>query len=285
MTCFYATPIMYAPMMHGTPMCGSPIYYRRTSPCGASPFLFALLAFLFLPTIVHVAACLLHIAFHVVVHVAFVGVAMKLLHACASCGNDASMTDSAYTKACAMKKACFAKMKAAAMEASECTPRGSATDSGTVREELAKEAAGKDAPLRRHDLSSGSIEATTDGVRLIVAAPGVKPDDLEVTFVDQTLHIKGETVRGADVYSVETQWTAPRTIDLSTAHCSHIDGALTITLKKKAAKRIPVSAEVLKVVTESIDKEVEETEGAAGKSEFEGWEPLETKPLEEKKDA
>merc|ERR1719152_1142559 len=279
--------MMYA-TIHATPMCSSPLYYRRTSQCGVSPFLFAIFALLFLPTIVHVAMFFVHIVFHVVVHVAFVALAMKLLLACASCDDDnaSSMSESACTKASAMKKACFAKMKATAKEVGECTPRGSATDSGTVREALAKEAAGKGGPLRRLDLSSANIEATADGVRLIVAAPGVKPDDVEVTFVDQTLHIKGETVRGADVYCVETQWTAPRAIDLATAHCTHIDGALTITLKKKAAKRIPVTAEVLKVVTAPLDAEVEESEAVAGGLASEGeWEPLETKPPEGKKDA
>merc|ERR1719502_1271019 len=175
---------------------------------------------------------------------------MKLLLACASCDDDnaSSMSESVCTKASAMKKACFAKMKATAKEVGECTPRGSATDSGTVREALAKEAAGKGGPLRRLDLSSANIEATADGVRLIVAAP--------------------------------------RAIDLATAHCTHIDGALTITLKKKAAKRIPVTAEVLKVVTAPIDAEAVETEAAAGESASEGeWEPLEAKPLDEKKDA
>merc|ERR1719164_333464 len=181
-------------------------------------------------------------------------------------------------------------MKTAAQKAKACDPCACdpcacdpCDSKSTVREELAKK---ETKTRRRVDLSAGRVETTVDGFRLVLAAPGVKPDDLAVTFVDQTLHVKGETARGDSVYCIETQWTAPSSIDLSTAAVTHADGALTVTLKKKAAKRIPVTAEaaVKVVASEPVEPEEPEVEAKTSNESSEGeWEPLESTPLEEKK--
>merc|ERR1712146_294328 len=60
----------------------------------------------------------------------------------------------------------------------------------------------------------------------------------------QTLHMGGETVRGSEAYVVEKKIGLPFPLDLDTAECTHADGALTVTLKKKAAKKIPVTVAV-----------------------------------------
>lgn len=272
---FFAAPMMYAPPM----MCSPHAHYRRPScgPCGASPLLFVL-ALLFLPSLLRVAFVALHIFFHVAVHFAFAALVMKLLSG-AFCDGDEMRSES-----CPTTKSCFAKMKAAAQKAKACDPCACdpCDSKSTVREELAKKAT-----KTRVDLSSGRVETTADGFRLVLAAPGVKPDDLAVTFVDQTLHIKGETARGDSVYCIETQWTAPSSVDLSTATVTHADGALTITLQKKAAKRIPVTAEaaVKVVAAEPVETEepAAEAKTSSGESSEGEWEPLESTPLEEKK--
>jgi len=106
----------------------------------------------------------------------------------------------------------------------------------------------KNAPTSHRDLSTATMEETSDGIRVTVAAPGVKPEDLEVTWVDQTLQVKGSTARSNEVFTVDRHIVTPRQIDPDSAKCTHAHGVLTITLARKASKKIPVNAEV-QVVT------------------------------------
>jgi len=276
-------PMMFAdaPTMFARPM----YYRRRMSPCGfgaspcgfgASPFLFALLALMFVGPVLRLAFFFLHIAFSVFVHFAFIMICAKAVSAAASCLCDEDETcaktesrQSACAKACAMK-ACFARMKEA---------RSSCSANATVRESLDPKSSAKS----KIDLSSVRFDSyTEDGARLVVAAPGVNADDLEVSFVERTLVIKGETVRGADVYCVERSILAPPQVDLSTATCTHADGVVTINLTKKASKRIPISAakatRVEVVPAEPVEapeeEQEEEPEAKAGESSEGEWEPL-----------
>lgn len=271
-------PVMLAPSVRCTPC-------RSSSSCGASPFLLALLAFLFLPMLARVALVLLHVAFHVVMPFAL---AMLVCKACACCDEDATCgtaADATQTKAEAMK-ACFAKMKAGIRK--ECMDKDKEScgrEQDTVRETLAKKAA---AAHRRIDLSTVRFEASEDGVRLTVAAPGVKPSDLDVSFVEHTLRITGATTREAETYTIERSVVVPPCVDLATAQCDHADGALTITIKKypdPVATRIPVASAsaarpvevvaaepVAAAAAEAVPAEAAEAK-AAESSEGE-WEPL-----------
>merc|ERR1719198_413176 len=101
----------------------------------------------------------------------------------------------------------------------------------------------KNAPTSR-DLSTATIEETSDGIRVTVSAPGIKPEDLEVTWVDQTLQVKGSTARSNEVFTVDRHVITPRQIDPDSAKCTHADGVLTITLARKASKKIPINADI-----------------------------------------
>lgn len=276
-------PMFMHPVMH--PMFVRCTPCRSSSSCGASPFLLALLAFLFLPMLARVALVLLHVAFHVVMPIAL---AMLVCKACACCDEDATCgtatADPAQTKAEAMK-ACFAKMKAGIRK--ECVDKvkeSCGREQGTVRETLAKKAAA----ARRIDLSTVRFEASEDGVRLTVAAPGVKPSDLDVSFVEHTLRITGATTREAETYTIERSVVVPPCVDLATAQCDHADGALTITIKKypePVATRIPVASAsaarpvevvaaepVVAAAAEAVPDEA--AEAKAGESSEGEWEPL-----------
>merc|ERR1719482_2403419 len=70
-------------------------------------------------------------------------------------------------------------------------------------------------------------------IRLIVSAPGVQPSDLKVTILESTLSIKGETKRGDTLFAVDKQMAVPRLADTDTAECTHADGIVTITMRRK----------------------------------------------------
>merc|ERR1712196_636047 len=86
------------------------------------------------------------------------------------------------------------------------------------------------------------LEESSDGVQVIIGAPGVKQEDFDVVQGDHTLHVKGETAHGTDVFCVDRHIVLSRQVDLDTALCTHSNGVLTITLKRKEGKRIPVKA-------------------------------------------
>merc|ERR1719263_1958609 len=136
----------------------------------------------------------------------------------------------------------------AKQQMSRARTRGDPTDMPTAEEsKTSVEVMGTSSHSR--DLSSVRLEDTNDGVRVIVAAPGVKPEDLEVTWVDETLQIKGCTERSSEVFTVDRRIVMPRQIDQDTAKCSHENGVLTVALERKAAKRIPVQR---KAVPEAV---------------------------------
>merc|ERR1719164_208792 len=128
--------------------------------------------------------------------------------------------------------ACFERMKARAQEIRAGTQSTCATP------EVASEAAKKE---RRHDLSMVRLETTFEGVKLVVSAPGVAPSDLDVSVVEHSLRIKGETKRGADVFCCNRHIVPPRHVDVNTAACTHADGEVTVMLSKKVGRRIPVT--------------------------------------------
>merc|ERR1719198_514720 len=120
------------------------------------------------------------------------------------------------------------------------------------------------APACHRDLSSARVEETSDGIRVTVCAPGVKPEDLEVAWVDQTLRVKGSTARSNEVFTVDRHIVTPRQIDPDSAKCTHAHGVLTITLARKASKKIPVNADI-QVVTATTATPVAEAVSEADK--------------------
>merc|ERR1712159_79032 len=77
---------------------------------------------------------------------------------------------------------------------------------------------------------------------------------------EHSLTVRGESAHGKEVYKVDRQVRLPSAIDLDSVHCTHINGMLTITLKRKASKRIPVSVgvEVEQQVTRADPDQAEE---------------------------
>lgn len=88
--------------------------------------------------------------------------------------------------------------------------------------------------------SSSTPGTATGEIQLVVAVPGVRCNDLNLTIVDNVLRISGQSKRGADVYRVEERIGLPRDADPETAQANHEDGELTITMQRKVGKRIPV---------------------------------------------
>merc|ERR1719263_1107478 len=140
----------------------------------------------------------------------------------------------------------------AKQQMSRARTRGDPTDMPTAEEsKTSVEVMGASSHSR--DLSSVRLEETNDGIRVIVAAPGVKPEDLEVTWVDQTLQVKGCTETNGEAFAVDRHIVTPRQIDPNTAKCTHAHGVLTITLERKASKKIPVNAEVVVATASPVE--------------------------------
>merc|ERR1712146_355812 len=74
---------------------------------------------------------------------------------------------------------------------------------------------------------------------------GVKPEHLDVSIVDESIHIMGETTRGSESFVIDRRIRMPRNVDADSAECTHENGVLTLTLKRKAGKRIRVNAEAV----------------------------------------
>jgi len=131
--------------------------------------------------------------------------------------------------------------------------------------EVAKDEEKKSAPTR-HELSSVRLEETRSGVKLIIGAPGVEQKDLEVTQDENTLSVKGETECANEVYLVDRQIRLPSVIDLASAECTHTNGVLTITLKKKVAKSIPISVGIKVTSPSGAQVEAAERQPTSGET-------------------
>merc|ERR1719231_1205373 len=73
-----------------------------------------------------------------------------------------------------------------------------------------------------------------------IAVPGVKAADLSVDVVDGELRVKGETNRGTETYRIDRRLCLPHVADLDTVRAYHADGMLTITIQRKAGKRVTI---------------------------------------------
>lgn len=222
-----------------------------------------MLGVLFLPTILRAAFFFAHVAFGIFAHVVLFAVAAKAVTSLVECCDEDEHN----------VKSCFAKMRANAARACPCPPQArtcpfekKVCGTKTVREELAR------------DLSSTHVEPTKDGLKLVLACPGVKPADLSVSVVDRTLHVKGKTVKHNEAYVIDKQLPFSREVDLASAECTHVDGVLTIVLKKKAAVRVPIAVNVevaeAVVVEDKEEKEDPEETTKVGESSEGEWEEM-----------
>jgi len=268
----YAMPVMcdhYAPRAHS---------YRRhpVVPCFAP--LLAVSAIFLLPTLLRLALLMFVSLAVTAVHVIWtVGVGLAIGFAVRALFCDDDDCESKNSERGCRPRACFARMKARAQEAR----------AQEARAQDAQRAHGdrpKPAKKRHHDLSSARLEATTEGVKVVVIAPGVAPSDLDVSVVDNSLRIKGETSRGVDVFCVDHHIVPPRFVDMTTAACTHADGEVTITLSKKVGRRIPVTAAARSPATTeepvAVEKQAQEADAkeAVKEATAEGtegeWEPV-----------
>lgn len=260
MPCFFATPMHHYAMPRMCP--------RRSALCFA-PCLTPLLtvsALLFLPSLLRLGFLVVFGLAQAATQLMFTfGFAMLVASTVRALLHEEE--EEAGTRSASAS--CFAKMKAHAQHKTEAGAN-SKTEMGASK-------------VRRHDLSSARLETTPEGIKVVVAAPGVAPTDLDVSVVEHSLRVKGETKRGVDVFCVDHQIVPPRHVDVNTAKCTHADGEVTIVLSKKIGKRIPIAAaapapaDEQASTTEAVDQDgaieaaVREVTGEGSEGE---WEPL-----------
>merc|ERR1719421_2175834 len=122
------------------------------------------------------------------------------------------------------------------------------------------------AEATRVDLTTPSDDddkTDDDAYTLSLNAAGIAKADLELTILDNTLKVSGETKRtGA---KLARSYQLPRDVDASAATATHVDGILSITLPRKAiamptVTRIAVSAAEPETTTATSSKEEEESD-------------------------
>jgi len=102
------------------------------------------------------------------------------------------------------------------------------------KERDAKKASERPEDMPR-DLSSVSVH-NDDEIRIVVAVPGIRTSDLDVTILDDVLHVVGES----NMFRVDRHIALPRNADIETMHATHDLGQVTIVMQRKVSKRIPL---------------------------------------------
>jgi len=177
-------------------------------------------------------------------------------------------------------RACF-KAVARSEPATEQADKGTST----VREQLKKEAA--------RDMSSMHVEANdASELRIDIAIPGVRQEDLVIRTQDRVLHVSGESTKGSQVFKVERRVALPSIVEVDSAAATCENGILTIIFARKASKTIPVvqvvattaaatSSHVEATAAESVEPPMQRKskatlaeEAEAKASDSDEWEPL-----------
>jgi len=253
MFCFMGRPrrIFHPWVRRMRSSCASPC-----SPC-SFPLLKLLLFAAFFPLLARGFFFVIQLALHCVIPIAMV----VLITAC-SCSNGEHSPSAAFKKRlCGTSK---------------------------EHEEHSKAAKNDEKPRRRVDLSSVYVVEPLgeENLAVVVAAPGVRNEDLDVSVVENVCTVKGESTKGSDVFRVERRIVLPQGMyDGETASATHSDGTLTLVFKKRAAKRVPVTVEAARGVGKAPraaplaedtfeHQEVKMTTEDAHKSE-DDWESLE----------
>lgn len=153
----------------------------------------------------------------------------------------------------------------------------------TVREALAKEKvttttdwsyAAARVETSTHDDNDQDDEAD---IKIVMAAAGVRPSDLKVSIVDREISVKGESTRGDAAFVIERTVAVPRHADAETCQVSSADGMITITMKRKRRKLVPVHVDVSTAGDEPRSTSDEsETKGSSSASAVaaDEWVPL-----------
>lgn len=78
------------------------------------------------------------------------------------------------------------------------------------------------------------VEDKDDHFAVVMPAPGVKAEDLKVSFKDDALTIVGETTTATGSHTHFINWTMrfPATVDSEAIKASHVDGLLQVKLPK-----------------------------------------------------
>jgi len=261
MTLYYAMPVINDPStmgprtFHSQPSsCAS----RAFAPCSRSscdPFFVILLAFLFGPLIVPLLLSIAAVLFFVIrifVSVAFwcfVAKAVGNIFNAMSCDETESGAQSGChmlrkMKAAYFKRAAFDKLR----RACECAPASTdnnrdqcacpattAKPGATVRDQLKAE---EKAPI---DHSSVSVEKTSDAITIVVAVPGIREDDVNISAQDNVLKVQGTSTKaGGRTFTVDRRILLPSVADLDTATATYEHGEVTIAIARKQNRRIPV---------------------------------------------
>merc|ERR1719231_275525 len=125
-----------------------------------------------------------------------------------------------------------------AAESAKTASKDKETSSNTPTARTAKE-------VMRYDMSSVTVGRDDDDgvepIRVVVSAPGVKTDDLNVSVLDGTLTIHGETKgAGGEVFGVDRKLFARQGVELEATTWTHADGIITLLIPRKARKSIPI---------------------------------------------
>jgi len=244
MSCFF---MPMHPMYALRPMRAQHTYYHGScSPCG---FGFNPLCLLFL---VLFGPCLIRALFVLapLIHVGFIFAMIALTSSLLSevCADNESSSEAG---TCRDKmRTCFAKMADVAKRSStQCPDVGDRSEEQKRPFESKKActtAKGAASSLCKRDLSSVRFEeaSSSEPARVLVACPGVAATDLDVSILpDGEMHIQGTTAHhGGEVFAVDRRIKLSLMLDPESAECSAADGMLTVTIKRKAGKRIVVNA-------------------------------------------
>jgi len=101
-----------------------------------------------------------------------------------------------------------------------------------------KKPAPKDNPTSKEGVSANSMP--NNHATIVVAAPGVREEDLELKIVDRVLHVRGETIKGKQAYCVDRRILLPAGIDPDSATATHADGLITISFTHTLGRRVPI---------------------------------------------
>jgi len=139
----------------------------------------------------------------------------------------------------------------------------------TVREVLARDAT---------KVNDDEDDEQQKDIKMVLAAPGVRPSDIKVAIIDRDIKIQGETKKDEGLFVIERTIHVPRIADVDTLQVTSADGMLTLTMRPKVSKRVPIHVEVSsghegQPSTSSTSKKSDDHESTEPKSSDE-WEPL-----------
>lgn len=172
---------------------------------------------------------------------------------------------------------CGNSTDACGSSASFQTRHGTSGHSAAVSESESKAGEKEEETMTVRDLSAMRVEASDNTLHIHLGAPGVRPADLSVQIVDDSvLSVTGETKKGTAIYRVDRRIQLPFNADPDQLTASHADGELTLVVKRKV-RRVKLAHEV---VTGQAPPQAAATETTTEESTAEReakedeWEPL-----------